>query len=246
MSTTRGDDASIYAESFSGRAPPVQRGPITWLKRKVKRKDEQLDQTGSTDAPVSDRFRGEHLPENGGWTVASLRLPDTANANRAARAHVILHAALLLVGEVSPLFLSMPQAFVSMQTAPINDNDIAGSNTTTDVDGSGSYAWKISYDEATVPAVVANDSGSAIGLGIDVRSIAIVGVLMSLCAVALRRSISQKVEVSSPWAALKFAGCAVVAAALISPPLIRLGTNRTAIWLGITWVTSLLAKQIRN
>eukprot|EP01046_Picozoa_sp_COSAG06_P036211 COSAG06_NODE_3969_length_4708_cov_2.553699_3_plen_159_part_00 len=151
--------------------------------------------------------------------MVSLRWPDTANSNRAARAHVLVLAAVLIVGEISPLFLSMPGA------PPTFDVTAAD----------GSYASELLDDTSTTAAATSND-GPDIGLGLDVSAVAIVGVLMSLCTVAIRRSIGQKFEVSSPFIALRFAGCVVVAVALISPALNRVGSNRVSVYFAITCV----------
>ncbi len=238
MLKRRGDDASIYAESFDDTAPPPKRPTLKWFKNKLKvTSDNDLDHTASYNQPVRERF--EKTLEDVGWCFASLRLPDTADANRATRSYVMLLAALLLLGELSPLFLSMPQTAASIQAAAADGDTVVISITLTDEGGDGSYAWNLPADEASVLAAItdennaASDTGGYIGLGLDAPSIAIVGALTAFCAAGLRRLIAKKVEVSSPWVALRFGGCALVASAVVLPALNRLGSSPAPVWFGI-------------
>ena len=154
------------------------------------------------DWAVLQRF-GDNTSQYVGWVWASLRLPDTDNANRATRAHVLLIAALLLLGEVAPLFLTMPQALAPLPGAAADGDDTAESMTSIRADGDGSYAWSTAIDdEASVSAAItsenASSSGAPFGLGADPRIIAAVGALTSLCAVGLRRLVGSKVDVLAP------------------------------------------------
>ena len=168
----------------------------------------------------------------GGWVVASLRFPDTADANRATRSHVTLLAALLLVGEISPLLLSMPRGPGATKAFNFDGAATASNVSVIITEGDGSYARTIHVDE-TISIQNAGRNIGYLGLGLSAYSIAIVGTLMALYAAGLRRLIGHKVHVSSPWFALRLAGCAVVGAALISSALIRLGMNFAVVWLGI-------------
>jgi hypothetical protein len=224
----RGDGASIYSDSFElDSAPPAaaKRGPAGWLKKKLKKGQPDEEQQMPPVGAAMERF-GSSLSGEGGWSFVSLRWPDTADSNRAARAHVLVLAAVLIVGEISPLFLSMPGA------SPTFDVSVTAAD--------GSYASELLDDTSTTAAATSSD-GPDIGLGLDVSAVAIVGVLMSLCTVVIRRSIGQKVEVSSPFVALRFAGCVVVAVALISPALNRVGSNRVSVYFAITCVDKQLA-----
>ena len=58
-------------------------------------------------------------------------------------------------------------------------------------------------------------------------------------SVSLCLSLCLSVQVSSPWLALRFGGCAVVAAAVISPALNRLGSSPAPVWLGIVCLKGL-------
>ena len=116
---------------------------------------------------------------------------------------MLLIAALLLLGEVAPLFLTMPQALAPLPGAAAGGDDTAESMTSIRADGDGSYAWSTAvYDEASVSAAITSESasisGAPVGLGADPRIIAAVGALTSLCAVGLRRLVGGKVDVLAP------------------------------------------------
>lgn len=171
---------------------------MTWFKQRLeKTKDKQLDHTQSENAPALRRFGA--TSQYVGWVWASLHLPDTDSANRATRAHVLLVAALLLLGEVTLLFLTMPQALVPLPGAATDGDDTAESMTSITADGDGSYA---ADDEASVLAATTSEntisSGARVGLGVDSRFIAAVRALTLLCAVGLRRLVGKKVDVLTP------------------------------------------------
>jgi hypothetical protein len=151
----------------------------------------------------------------------------------------MLLAGLLQLGESTPLFFSMPRT-ASTQAAAGDREETVSTMTVTDEGSGSSYAWNVPVDESSVlPAFTYKNAATAsgdgsIGLGFDAPSIAIVGALTALCAAGLRRLIGKKVEVSSPWATLRFGGCALVAAAAVSPALNHFGTSGPgSVWFGI-------------
>jgi len=141
-----------------------------------------------------DRFGGG---SEGEWVVGALRFPDTSDARRASKAHVLLCAATLLVGELCPLFLSLPARTAPAATAADGIAMVAGGGS---LAGGG----------VLVEDVAGGADGGGVGLGVSVGGVAAVGALTSLAAAALRKYLGRQLEVASPWVPLKVAGAAAV------------------------------------
>ena len=209
-----GDDESIYSQAMDEPADVSPPSKGAWLRSKLPgaKKPEPVEEQeafGPFSAAGSglDRFGGGN---EGEWVVGALRFPDTGDARQATKAHVLLCVATLLVGELCPLFLSLPSATVTAAEAGGEDGSLAGGGRlVSEKSGSG------------------GGGGGSVGLGVGVGAVAAVGALTSLAAATLRKYLGRQLEVSSPWVPLKVAAVAAVVAALLWPALgsVRLGAE---------------------